>query len=186
MCGLLTAAALIAAILFQRSASEPIGEGEVFIVDAEKAMKILDDSTTPETGVRHARNLLDVEAVSILNSEGIITASTSDHLVGEPASNPLLVYGASTGRFAALAARIPQGLEIDGVEEWPAESILYQVVSPLSQDTGSILLHYDVAQLLSRRVQPGEIQTETIQLLALACVPRMASQTLARGTSTRS
>lgn len=163
----LAAASLVAAIVHQDSASAPIGEGEVFVGDARAAEADLAAAPNLESGVRHARNDLDVEAVSVVDPGGTVLASSSETLAGEPLANPLLSYGVSSGRFAALAGAITEPVEIDGVVEWPAGSVLYQVVSPLQDGTGFVLLHYDVSDLLGRRAQPGQIQTLTIQLLAL-------------------
>lgn len=167
MIGVLAAASFVAAIVHQKSATEPIGEGEVFVADAGHAAEVIAEAESPTQGVRHARNDLDVEAVSLVSSEGMVVASTSSTLQGQPVTNPLLAYGARTGRFAALAVAVDQTIETDGVEEWPVGSVLYQVVSPMKSGNGLVLLHYDVEELISRRTQPGEIQTLTLQLVAL-------------------
>jgi len=77
------------------------------------------------------------------------------------------LHARPAGRFVALAASIDEELRLDGVTEWPAGSILYQVVSPLGGG-GSVLIHYDVSQLLGRRTPAGDVQPLAIQLLALA------------------
>lgn len=169
-CVILAVAAAFGAFLFQRASTEPIGEGEVFVRDVATANQTIAADSSLAEGVRHARNTLDIEAVSLVGADGVVTASTSESLVQKPVTNPLLVFGITGGRFAALAAHTPDPIEIDGVVEWPVESILYQVVSPLEDSGGALLLHYDVSQLLGRRAQPGEIQTLTLQLLALAGV----------------
>lgn len=166
----LAAASFVAAIVHQDSATHPIGEGEVFVVDAERAATLILGEGSPDEAVRHVRNLLDIEAVSLVGPDGVVVASTSDNLIGHPITNPLLAYGAGVGRFAALASAIDMPVEIDGVVEWPVGSVLYQVISPLEPDTGLVMLHYEVAELLSRRAQPGDIQTLTLQLLALGAV----------------
>lgn len=170
----LAAASFVAAIVHQASATHPIGEGEVFVVDAERAAALITAEGSPDDAVRHVRNLLDIEAVSLVGPDGVVAASTSDNLIGHPITNPLLAYGAGAGRFAALASAIDVPVEIDGVVEWPAGSVLYQVISPLEPeagpDEGLVMLHYEVAELLSRRAQPGDIQTLTLQLLALGAV----------------
>lgn len=167
---LLSAAALLAAIAHQQRASEPIGEGEVFVADAAMAKEVIMESGSSRQGVRHARNLLGIEAVSLVDEDSVVVASTSGRLTGNVVANSLLGYGVATERFAALAVAIDRPLEIDGVVEWPSGSILYQVISPLSDVEGSLLLHYDLSELLARRVQPGEIQPLTLQALALAGV----------------
>jgi signal transduction histidine kinase len=166
-CAALAAAAGIAAIVVQRSSTTPIGEGEVFVADAASAAEHLAAPGNPDLAVRQARNDLGVEAVSLLDPEGTVVASTTEPLIGKPVANPLIAYGVESRRFVALAASIDEELRLDGVTEWPAGSILYQVVSPLDEG-GSVLIHYDVSQLLGRRTPPGDIQPLAIQLLALA------------------
>lgn len=165
--GALAAASFVAAILHQSSATRPIGEGEVFVANVERIAGPLAASDNPDQAVRRARNELDVEAVSLVDASGTILASTSETLTGRTLTNPLLVYGAGLGRFAALASSVDQPIEIDGVTEWPAGSVLYQVIAPIDDGSHLVLLHYDVSELLSRRNQPGEIQELTLQLLAL-------------------
>lgn len=166
----LAAGSLIAAIAHQSSANQPIGEGEVFVGDADTAARIALAADDPHEGVRHARNSLDIEAVSLVDGGGLITASTSESLTGRPLSNSLLAFGVANTRFAALAGSVEQPLEIDGVIEWPAESVLYQVLAPVEGGNRFVLLHYDVSELLGRRSQPGDIEPLTIQLLALGGV----------------
>jgi signal transduction histidine kinase len=148
----------------------PIGEGEVFVADAEQADQIVSGAADPDTAVRQARNALEIEAVSLISGDGVIIASTSEPLVGKPASNELIAYGAYDHRFMAVATAIDEDLWLDGVVQWPSGSVLYQVVSPREDGEGSILLDYDVSKLLARRTQPGEIQPQAIQLLALAAL----------------
>ncbi|HEX6287000.1 MAG TPA: histidine kinase dimerization/phospho-acceptor domain-containing protein, partial [Acidimicrobiia bacterium] len=161
---------LVAAIVHQDSATAPIGEGEVFVDDAATASALISESSSLDQGVRRARNSLAVEAVSVVASDGRVLASTSTTLDDAVITNPLLVYGLADGRFTALANPIAYRIEIDGVEEWPRDSILYEVLAPRADDETSVLLHYDVSELLSRRTRPGEIQPLTIQLLALGGV----------------
>ena len=169
VCGGLAAACLIAAISFQRSATEPIGEGEVFVADVSVVERLTAASGDLDQAARHSRNALDVEAVSILDANGSVIASTSESLLDSTVMNPLLGFGIESRRFMALASPVPVGLEIDGVMEWPEGSVLYQVLAPLDDDR-SALIYYDVSGLLARRTQPGEVQSETIQLLSLAGV----------------
>ncbi len=169
ICAALTAAAAIAAIVVQREAATPIGEGEVFVSDVETASSFVLATTDTDAAVRQARNALNVEAVSVLDAKGTIVASTSDPLVGEPVQNSLIAFGAADRRLMALATSIEEDLWLDGVIEWPAGSVLYEVVSPL-EDGGSVMIHYDVSQLLGRRIRPGDLQPLSIQLLGLATI----------------
>ncbi|MFZ0625101.1 MAG: histidine kinase dimerization/phospho-acceptor domain-containing protein, partial [Acidimicrobiia bacterium] len=166
----MTVAATVGAIVVQRRASAPVGEGVVFVNDSAHAGDVIESVADPHDGVRAARNSLGTEAVSLIDADGRVVASTSDPMVGEEVDNPLVMFGASEHRFAALAGAIDQDLMLDGVVSWPAGSVLYQVVSPIEDTEQSVLLYYDVADLLSRRTPPGRIDPETIQLLALAAI----------------
>ncbi len=170
VCALMTIAATIGAIVVQRRASAPVGEGVVFVNDSARAGALIESSSEPNDGVRAARNSLGIEAVSLIDAEGKVVASTSDSMVGGQVDNPLVMFGASEHRFAALAGAIDEDLTLDGVVSWQAGSVLYQVVSPIEDTDQSVLLYYDVANLLSRRTPPGRIDPETIQLLAMAAI----------------
>lgn len=166
----LATACWIAAFAYQYQSTRPISEGDVFLSDAAEIGRIVESAESAEEGVRRARNRFDIEAVSLVNRFGLIVASTSQSLDGHQIGSPLLQRAVSNGRVAALAVAVDDRLEIDGVEEWPRGSILYQVVAPLESGDGHILLHYDLAGLLARRAKPGEILPVTLELLALGLV----------------
>lgn len=166
----LAIAFLIAGVVHQVRANRPVGEGDVFVADVAAAEGLIDGADSLGAGVTHARNQLDVETVSVVNPDGVVIASTTDTLIGRPLDNDFLVFGVDSRRFAALAAESDVPIEIDGVTEWPAGSVLYQVLSPMPDSDLSLLLHYDVGDLLSRRAQPGEIEPLTLQLLALGAI----------------
>jgi hypothetical protein len=142
------------AIVVQRSSTSPIGEGEVFVADAATAEERIARSRDPNVAVRQARNELDVEAVSLVGNDGVVVISTSDPFVGRPVENSLVADGVEDRRFIALAAAIEEDLWLDGVVGWPGGSVLYQVAAPLKRG-GSVMIHYDVSQLLGRRTPPG-------------------------------
>ena len=169
ICAALTVAAGVAAIVVQRSSTTPIGEGEVFVADARAAEEHISSSEDPNVAVRRARNELGVEAVSLIDVDGVVVASTSDPLVGRPVENSLIADGVADGRFMALAAAIDEELWLDDVVEWPGGSVLYQVAAPLDRG-GTVMIHYDVSQLLGRRSPPGGIAPFALQLLGLAAV----------------
>lgn len=161
---------MVFAIVHQRSQSEPIGEWQVFVDDSATATEIALASDSAEEGVRRARNNLGIEAVSLVDTNGTVTASTSPNVAGTTLSNPLLAFGIDSNRFVGLAGSISEPLFIDGVMEWDAGSVLYEVLDPLPSGDGFVLLHYDLAELLGRRTPPGTIDSLTIQLLALGGV----------------
>ena len=169
ICAGLTAAAVFGAIALQRESSKPIGEGEVFVADTAEADRLIASTPDPDTGVSKARNTLGIEAVSILDAEGVIVASTSAPWVGTPVQSPLLAFGAADGRLMALASEIEEDLWLDDVVQWPAGTVLYQVVAPRATG-GSVVLHYDVSGLLGRRTRPWGLQPMSLQLLGLAVI----------------
>jgi signal transduction histidine kinase len=169
ICAALTATAVIGAIVVHRESSRLVGEGEIFLADTGAVRDIVSTSENIDLGVRRARNQLRVEAVSILERNGVVVASTSPPLVGGSVDDPLISVGASEGRLMALATAITSDLELDGVVSWPSGSILYQVVAPFGPRR-SILLHYDVAQLLGRRSPAPGAGSTSIQLLGLAAI----------------
>lgn len=167
---LLAAASLTAAIVHQVSSTAPIGESEVFAADTRTAAGIVAAEDSPDEGVRRARNRLGIEAVSLVSDDGIVEHSTSRTLARQPLADPLLSSAVERGRFGALAGSTAQPIEIDGVVEWPAGSVLYEVIAPLDDGSGFVMLHYDIPELIGRRAQRGEIQPSTLQLLALGVI----------------
>jgi signal transduction histidine kinase len=174
-------AAAVTGLLVQRNATRPIGEGVVFVSDAEQADQIVTGATDLDVGVRMARNDLDVEAVSLVDRDGLVVSSTSDPLIGEPLPSDLLRSAVEKGRFSALASPIRQDIWLDGVLAWPAGTVLYQVVAPSDDGRHSLLIHYDVSSLLSRRTPPGSLQPETLELLAVSVVFLLAAATILFG-----
>lgn len=164
----LAAVSALVALHVQREATRPIGEGKFFVSEAAEADRIVTSSPDPDTGVRMARNNLRVEAVSLVGPDGLIISSTSTPLVGQPVGNELLQSAVAKQRFSAVAGPIPEELWLDGVVAWPAGSFLYQVVSPSKLEGHLLLMHYDVASLLSRRTPPGALLPETVEMLVVA------------------
>lgn len=155
--------------MVQRAAGAPIGEGEVFASDAERAGQIISASDEPDLGVREARNALGIEAIALVDRDGTTVASTTPTMLGSPLTNSLLQYAAGDSRFAAIAGPVDQDVLLDGVTEWPAGSILYQVIAPLDEER-SVMLFYDITELLGRRAREAGIQPETVQLFGLTAV----------------
>ncbi|MEX1125052.1 MAG: HAMP domain-containing sensor histidine kinase [Acidimicrobiia bacterium] len=172
ICAVFSVAAAITAVVHQSKASRPIGEGQLFYSDAQLGMMQIDQAVssgmTPDDAVRHLRNLLRIEGVALVDSEGAITAATSDPLIGGMIDNPVLQYALGSGRFAAVAAPIDQDLEIDGVPEWQSGEALYLALLPGAEGNPSLLLYYDISELLARRAGAAGVQTATVQLAAVA------------------
>jgi signal transduction histidine kinase len=150
------------AIVHQREASRPIGEGALFQREASAAGSGFDPAADPAVEVRRIRNALSVEAVGLLGADGAYVAATSDSLVGVTEMDPFLRDLAVSGGFGAIAGPAPVAIAIDGVEEWPSGSVLYRVLQPLDGG-GALVLHYDISQLLSRRAGSQGIQPLTVQ-----------------------
>lgn len=158
-------------------AKRPIGEGVLFLGDIDEAVERIEASNALGVTVKEIRNDLEVEAVSVVDSEATIVASTSRPLVGEHVSNPLLrgtvaglelADGArSEGRFAALAETVSAPIEIDGVTMWQTGDVLYQVGHPIASG-GAVLMAYDMSELLARRSAGRGIPQRSIDLFAVA------------------
>ena len=167
-------AAVMLAVTLQRSADRPVGEGELFVREAQAvvdrliAMPMDDDELS--TTVRHLRNDLGIEALAVVGPDGVIRASTSPAMEGERLDSQLLVAAMANGTFAAQATPLRSPVSIDGVEEWHVGDVLYQVMQPIDAGRGAVLLMYDVSVLLERRARAAGIQTATIQALAVAVV----------------
>lgn len=170
----------VAALMFQQSATQPIGEGDLFKVDANLAAQSIEQAPALTTGVKTARNSLEIEAVSVVSTEGLIISSTSPNLVGSQISNPFLSSFIAQGRFAAIGTPIEAPILLDGVPTRDPGSVLYQVASPLDDGT-SVLLHYDMSELFSRRATASGIQAETIQLGGASAIVAVIGLALAIG-----
>lgn len=179
-CALLAVGFAVSAIIYQRQAAEPIGEGELFVEEASAAASDLADTDDASVGVRKVRNRLEIEAVSLVDRSGHIVESTSANLVGTRVANTFLGFSIAEGRFAALAAPLEAAISIDGVLTWDQGEILYEVAYPMGDD-GSVLLHYDISELFARRARPAGIQSETIQLLGLTAIFAVIGITVAVG-----
>ena len=160
------AAALVVALRHQAEASRPVGEGELFAVEAITARHSLTGTTDPDAAVRALRNALTVEAVALVDDEGAYVAATSPSLVGTVLENPLLRSAIGTSTFRAVTATPGVPITIDGVTEWDADDVLYVVAQPLEPD-GAVVLMYDVAELTERRFNETGIHPATLQIGAV-------------------
>ena len=172
LAGLFAAGAITAAVLNQRQADRPIGEGQLFLEEGAAAQVMVEDSFRGGMGldeaVRHLRNALGIAAVGIVDGEGRLLSVTSANLVGTQIHDGLLAFGLSPGRFAAIAAPLTEPIFIDGVAEWASGEVLYHVLQPVSDGDEALLLYYDLSELLERRTNTEGIQPATRQLLGLA------------------
>jgi signal transduction histidine kinase len=168
MTGLLAVGIATTAYGSHLEANTPIGEGELFVRDAEAALSKIQQSVEPTTLVRRVRNDLRIEAVSFVDREGTIIASTSPNLQGSGLSNDVLAFGHQSGRFVAVAAPISREIAIDGVTEWLPGDVLYRVLQPASD--GALLLDYNISELLARRSRDLGISSATVRLTALAAL----------------
>ncbi|MGH8959102.1 MAG: sensor histidine kinase [Acidimicrobiia bacterium] len=168
LAGLLAIGSLVGAFFHQQSVDRPVGEGELFVADAAQARAELEKAGTTDvqTAVRRVRNLLAIEAVSLVGADGHIVASTSTNQEGVQIENGLLLYGLSSGFFSAVATSTDNEIQIDGVTEWERGEILYHVLEPLDDGEG-LLLYYDVSELLARRARQQGIQPLTLELVGV-------------------
>lgn len=182
--GLFAAAIAVAgtAWFLAEEAQKPIGEGALFVDDMETVLRMVTEyDGNQSSAVRMIRNELEVEAVSFVDRYGAITASSSETLVGDRLSNPILlgiVGGGAPGysappRFAAVAEPLQRDIQVDGMTMWSAGDVVYQVGQPLD-DGGAILVSYDMSELLARRLLAREIPQRTFDLFLLAGVLALA------------
>lgn len=162
----LAVAGLLAAFVYQRSVSSPVGEGELFKQEASAVrvgyQELVAAGSTPDHAVRALRNDLGIEAVGVVDTEGRFVASTSPEQQGTE-TELFLRQALSEGRFAAIAVRLTHPLSVDGVVEWEPGSVVYEVAEPLP-DGGGVVLAYDLAELLARRSQDAALRPLTVQL----------------------
>ena len=168
---LIAIALIAAAVSHQRRADQPKGEGQLFLEDASYAAARVSDTMhegmAADSAIRHVRNQLTVEALSLVGPSGEVITSTSETLIGIPITNGLLQFGHFDSRFVAVAAPLETAIEVDGVVEWNVGDVVYHAIHPL-ENGSSLLMSYDISQLLQRRAQASGIQTVTMQLLGVA------------------
>lgn len=154
------------AVLYQRSVSAPVGEGELFKLEASSArveyQELIAEGTPPEHAVRALRNDLGIEAVGVVDATGKFVASTSPEQHGTE-TDLFLRRALEEGRFAAIAVSLTHELSVDGVVEWQSGSVVYEVAEPLD-DGGGVVLAYDLSELLARRSQDAALRPLTVQL----------------------
>ena len=171
-CCVLAVGLIGTAVVSQRAADKPVGEGELFLNESKSAsadlMRMLEGGVSDHDAVRHLRNNLTIEAAAVVDRDGAFIASTSRNLIGTPLSNGFLGFGLGRGRLTAVAGPIDRPLSIDGVTEWETGDVLYQVLVPVADDGQALVLYYDISELLARRAREGGIRTATLQLLAIA------------------
>lgn len=166
---LMAISTLVAGIVYQRSVSAPVGEGQLFRAEAGRAVALFSSrSDDPDVAVRSVRNELGIEAVALVNESGEVTNSSAPEQVGDVLGD-FLAFSLSDGRFAAQAVELDHPVSIDTVVEWEPGQVLYFVVQPLPGGEG-LLLSYDISELLGRRSRSAAVRPLTIQLLIVAFV----------------
>jgi hypothetical protein len=150
---------MVSAVHLIGESQRPVGEGELFRAEAGRVAEILGDvDEISEDDLRHIRNDLTIEAVGLVGPDGVVEASTSAPAVGSPLASPILSGFVERARFGAAAVPLAVPVELDGMREWTAGDVVYDVVHPLP-DGRSVLLTYDISELLARgtvvRASPG-------------------------------
>lgn len=171
------AAGIIAARI-QADATRPVGEGELFAHDTTMASEVLTWAEDPYAAVREVRNALTIEAVSLVDSDHTYIASTSPNLLGTRLDIPF--FRGNPMPLRALAAPLGKPVLIDGIQEWAADEILYQVMRPLD-DGRTAVLAYDLQELAARRAIPDGIRPETLQVAAIAAFFALMTMVLLAG-----
>lgn len=180
----LAAVALAAgAYLYQHRATRPVGEGELFAAEAQAALEELErrEATGEPLAevVRHLRNRMTIEGVSVVDETGRYLVSTSPNLEGGTV-DPFLLRGLEVDVLLAVALPIDQPILIDGVPEWTPGDVLYQVLQP-SSDGGGLVLTYDISQLLQRRARSQGVHPQTLVLAGAAALFGLAAVLLTAG-----
>ena len=179
-------ASVITAVAINTAAQQPIGEGELFLMDGQRVAGALNGTTVETDDLRRLRNDLTIEAVSLVGSDGVIVASTAAALEGTAPSSPLMVGFANGGRFGAIAVPATEPITVDGVVEWEPGDIVYEVIQPLDNGQAA-LLTYDISELLARRSAAGGVPILSLQLTGVAVFLLLGSIFLfvARGRAAR-
>lgn len=166
---LMAISTLVAGLVYQRSVSAPVGEGQLFREESARAVEVFSShSDNPDVAVRAVRNELGIEAAALVDESGQVTSSSAPEQDGELLGS-FLTSALSKGRFAAQATELNHPLSIDTVVEWEEGQVLYAVVQPLPSGDG-LLLSYDISELLARRSRSAAVRPLTIQLLIAAFV----------------
>jgi signal transduction histidine kinase len=177
-------ALLVGAFAYQRQASRPIGEGELFLTEAGEALDLYtrraSEAGPADEPIRSVRNHLNIEAVGLID-EGTVVLSTSAGQVGTKLSE-FAANAAEEQRFGAIAEELADPISIDGVVEWNRGEVVYQVVAPLG-DGSAMLLTYNISELLARRAANSGIRAPTIQLMGAGAILAIISVLLFAGRS---
>lgn len=164
-----------------------IGEGELLFDDTAMAAARIDAlAGDVETELRHIRNDLEIEAVSLVSSSLTVVASTSPSLEGLRLEG-MLAGSVEDRRFTALAVPLNTDLVVGGVVEWHPGDVLYQSVHPTAD--GAVMLTYDLSELLRRRAAatrtPGHVVPMAVLAGILMLVAAGVAVARARAIATR-
>ena len=166
-CALGAVLAVVGALVLNARAQRPIGEGELFRDEAEIAAAALDAEIAPDD-LKRIRNDLAIESVALLDGD-VLVASTSQTRIGTSLESSLVAGFAAAERFGAAAVTLADTIELDGVVEWMPGDVVYEVVQPLGGGR-SLLLTYDISELLARRSSARTVPATAIELLVAAAL----------------
>lgn len=156
-----------------------IGEGELLYDDAAMAAQRFDAGGTDAVAeLRHIRNDLEIEAVSLVSADGTVLRSTSETLEGTTLGR-MLANTVANARFAAVAAPLTTDLVVDGVVEWGPGDVLYQAVHPVAD--GAVMLTYDLSEMLHRRAAATRMPSYVVPLAVLSGTLMLVAAGLAVG-----
>jgi signal transduction histidine kinase len=180
--GLGAVAVLVVAAAYESVQSRPIGEGALFLEETAWAAQQATVSSSGDLAVRQIRNDLEVESVSVVSPDGTIIASTSATLVDTTLDHPVISFAHSIRTFAAAAMPMNVPVVLDGVSQWQAGDTLYAVVHPVG-DGSSVLVHYDISELLARRTRNTGVSPGTFALVGAAFVSALLATVAVVGRS---
>jgi signal transduction histidine kinase len=131
------------------------------------------DAPGVDEELRHIRNALDVEAVSLVAPDGRIMRSTAGSLqqttVGSEA-----VTAMTSGAVSVAEITVATRIDVAGVVEWMPGSSIVQVVAPIGDGNGVAII-YDPAEIASRRIAAGERSPLVVPLMMFTAIFALAA-----------
>ena len=163
-------ASSVAAGALALTSSRTVDDLALTAEDVALAVESLADAEPADADeqLRHTRNALDAEAISITAPDGRLMRSTAGSLVqtsiGADATSALIESN-PTSTLVESSTRI----DVDGVVEWMPGAEVVQVVAPLGDGNG-VVITYDPNEILARRQRATEGSPLVVPLTLFAIV----------------
>lgn len=121
-----------------------------------------------DESLRHIRNALDAEAVSLVAPDGHIMRSTAASLE-RTTIDPESVGSLAAGEVSAREVDAETAIDVDGVVEWMPGSTVVVGTAPLGDGNG-VAIAYDPADIEARRAEAAAGSSLLIPLVMFAIV----------------